>query len=77
MHAQHKHAPTINQMLSFSSSRTHTHHTTTYLIRINDSTLKNREFVARQESNSMVKIFCAARCSTFSGLLGLYRQGAW
>ena len=41
MHAQHKHAPTINQILSFSLSRTHTHHTTTYLIRINDSTLKN------------------------------------
>ena len=40
MHAQHKHAPTINQILSFSLSRTHTHHTTTYLIRINDSTLK-------------------------------------
>ena len=28
------------QFLSFSLSRTHTHHTTTYLIRINDSTLK-------------------------------------
>ena len=39
MHAQHKHAPIINQILSFSLSRTHTHHTTTYLIRINDSTL--------------------------------------
>ena len=40
-HARYKHAPTINQILSFSLPLTHTHHTTTHLIRINDSTLKN------------------------------------
>ena len=37
-HAQYKHAPTINQILSSSLSLTRTHHTTTYLIRINDPT---------------------------------------